>query len=362
MLGRLLLGTAIAVALLGTLELALVLLDFRHPPIDAPIVVELPDGWVDGRAIHERDVATLWRPSPGARLPWGNDEHVNARGYRGPEVPLERSPERLRIATLGDSSTFGHSVAFDECYSARVARRLTESGQPAEVIDAGVIGYSLRQGLERWRQLVRPYEPDIVIAAFGAVIDHTGSMGLPDDRLIREQVMASSRWKQTLNRLRRDLRLAHLMAWIAEGLRGGRDTLRSEQRHRELLEDTEMHNVGLVDWLGTRRVSLVEYEKFLLELRDEVQDSGARLLVLSMPRRPRVERDRPVVMEYTRLMHAMAARGEFELVDGRAALGRALRSGPTTREMMADDFHPSALGHEILALELVRAIGATEPR
>ncbi len=361
-LARLLLGAVIAVALLGSLELGLVLLDFRHPPLDAPIVVELPDGWVDGRALHERDVATLWRPSPGARLPWGNDERVNAQGYRGPALPLERTPGRLRIATLGDSSTFGHSVAFDECYSARTARMLTESGHPAEVIDAGVIGYSLRQGLERWRQLVRRHRPDIVVAAFGAVIDHGPAMGLPDDRLIREQVLASSRWKQTLNRLRRDLRLAHLTAWIAEGLRGGRDTLRGEERRRELLADKEIHNIGLVDWLGTRRVSLLEFERFLIELRDEVRESGARLIVLSMPRRPRVEKDRPVVMEYTRLMQAMASRGEFELVDGRAALGKALRSGPTTREMMADDFHPSALGHKILAQALVEAIGTPEPR
>lgn len=352
----------VAFGLLGSLELGLVLFDFRHPPLDAPIVVELPEGWVDGRHLHEKDVATLWRPSPGARLPWGTDEHVNAQGYRGPALPLERAPRlgptggSLRIATLGDSSTFGHSVAWDECYSARLAGLLTESGRPAEVLDAGVIGYSVRQGLERWRQLVRPHRPDIVVAAFGAVIEHAPAMGLPDDQLIREQVLASSRWKQALNRLRRDLRLAHLAAWLVDGLRGGRDVLKSERWRRELLVESRLASVGAVDWLGTRRVSLAEFERYLLALRDEVRESGARFLVLSMPRRPRVEKDRPVVLEYTRLLHEMAKRGEFELVDGRSAMGQAVRTGPTARELMADDFHPSALGHDILARALVDAI------
>lgn len=359
---RLLLGAAVAFGLLGSLELALVLFDFRYSPIDAPIVVELPTGWIDGRNMHEKDVATLWRPAPGAALPWGADEHVNAQGYRGPALPLERTPGILRIATLGDSSTFGHSVAFEECYSARVARHLTASGRPAEVIDAGVIGYSVRQGLERWRQFVRPYHPDVVVAAFGAVIDHAPAMGLSDDQLIREQVLASSWWSQVRNRLRRDLRLAHLLAWALDELQGGRQTLNLTGRRRELLVESQLASVGAIDWLGTRRVSLVEFEKYLLELRDEVRESGAQLIVMSMPRRPRVEWDRPVVMEYTRLLQRMADRGEFPLVDGRAALGRALHSGLTTRELMADDFHPSALGHEILAEALAAAIGAHVPK
>jgi lysophospholipase L1-like esterase len=361
-LARLLLGCAIAFAVLGAIEVTLVLFDFRYPPLDAPIVVELPEGWVDGRSLHDKDVATLWKPSPGAKLPWGLDERVNDAGFRGPVLPIERTPGKLRIATLGDSSTFGYGVAWDECYSARVARMLTESGRPTEVLDAGVIGYSVRQGLERWRQSVRAYHPDIVVAAFGSVIDHGPAMGLPDDRLINDQVLNSSRWKQTLHRLRRDLRLAHLSGWLADCLRGGRDELQGEQRRRELLADKVIDSVGAVDWLGTRRVSLAEFEKFLLQLRDEVRASGARLIVLSMPRRPREEIDRPVVMEYTRRMQTLAQRGEFELVDGRAALGKALRNGPSTREMMADDFHPSAIGHEILARALVEAIGTSAPR
>jgi lysophospholipase L1-like esterase len=361
-LARLCLGGAIVFALMGTLELALVLFDFRNPPRDAPIVVELPEGWVDGRALHDKDVATLWKPSPGAKLPWGLDERVNEEGFRGPALPLERTPGRLRIATLGDSSTFGHSVAWDECYSARVARMLTEAGQPAEVIDAGVIGYSVRQGLERWRQTVRAYRPDVVVAAFGAVIEHGLAMGKPDDELIRAQVLAASSWKQTMNRLRRDLRLAHLAAWVADALRGGREEIRKADRRKELLAESAHSDIGLPDWKGMRRVAVPDFEKFLLQLRDEVRDSGARLIVLSMPRRPRVERERPVVMEYTRVIQEMADRGEFEMVDGRRALGRAVRKGPSTKELMADDFHPSALGHEFLAQALVEVIGTPEPR
>ena len=80
--------------------------------------------------------------------------------------------------------------------------------------------------------------------------------------------------------------------------------------------------------------------------------TGARFVAISMPRRMKVEKRSPVVLEYTRRLADLAERGEFELVDGRAAFGRALRPDVSPRALLVDDFHPSPLGHEILAAAL----------
>lgn len=360
---RALYGTAAAFAVCGAVELALILVDFRWDPESAPIVVEVPDGWTDSGRIHQKDVATLWRPSPNARIPWGDDERVNADGYRGPLLAVERRPGTLRIATLGDSSTFGHSVAFAQCWSARLAAILAErTGQEVEVLDAGVIGYSVRQGLERWRTLVRAYSPDVVVAAFGAVIEHVPAMGLPDDELIRAAVMDTNPVVMWTRRLRRDLRIAHAAGWFYELLQGGRVAVRERRWQREIQDKDGLATVGAVDWLGTRRVSVDEFERFLLEMRDEVRESGARFVAISMPRRMVVERTRPVVLEYTRRLAQMAGRGDIELVDGRAAFGRALRDGRSPRDFLVDAYHPSPLGHEILATAVADALGKPGPR
>jgi hypothetical protein len=43
---------------------------------------------------------------------------------------------------------------------------LAARGIACEVVDASVPLYSPRQGLERWRKVVRTYKPDVVIAAY----------------------------------------------------------------------------------------------------------------------------------------------------------------------------------------------------
>jgi len=272
-----LLGVTAAFAVCGAVELSLILVDFRWAPPESPIVVEVPGGWTDDGKIHRKDVRTLWHPSPGARIPWGDDERVNADGYRGPLLTVERQSATLRIATLGDSSTFGHSVAYEECYSARVGVLITErTGRAVEILDAGVVGHSVRQGLERWRTLVRAYRPDIVVAAYGAVIEHVAAMGLPDDELIREQVMNTSPVVMWTRRLRSDLRMAHMTACLADLARGGRLELQQRRWHDEVRSSEQLGAIGTVDWLGKRRVSLDEFERFLLEMRDEVRATGAR--------------------------------------------------------------------------------------
>lgn len=356
LLTRLAIAVASPILFVALLDLAVVMWGFEYPPIDSPITVPLPEGRHDGVLIHERSVRQLWRPAPGARIPWGKDERVNAAGWRGPVVPLAKTPGVLRIATLGDSSTFGHSVAYDETFSARLAPMLAEHGVQAEVIDAGVIGYTIRQGIERYKELVSPYEPDVVIAAFGAVNEHVPAMLYPDGELITRQVLNESWWVLEAHRLRRDLKALHFLAWCLDGFRGGRVQLRAQRSQHEMLNSHLAPTVGAAEWTGTRRVSVEEFGQCCVELRDLAKKDGARFLLLSLPRRPSVERTMPIVKSYTEKIFKVAVAEHIDVVDGRWAMAQGLKDGHTIPDLLLDLYHPSPLGHELLATALCEAI------
>jgi lysophospholipase L1-like esterase len=86
---------------------------------------------------------------------------INVDGFKGPE--LDHSHTRPRILALGDSTTFGIG-AYD--YTRPLETILNKRGIPAEVINAGVEGYSPRNLLyeiERYKAL----KPKIVTIFIG---------------------------------------------------------------------------------------------------------------------------------------------------------------------------------------------------
>lgn len=351
---------AATLALCGIGEILLVLSGFEYPPHVSPILLPLPEGRVDGRLLHERNVEQLWRPIPGATVPWGGDE-VNADGMRGPLVAREKRPGVVRIAALGDSSTFGHSVSVDETYCAQLPAELAARGIEAETLNAGVVGFTVRQGIARYQDLVRDFHPDVVIAAFGSVNEHVPAIVRSDALLIEKGMFDQEPWRVEAMRLRRDLKLAHLAAFLSDELRGGRDSFLTEQNARDLWKSKNADRVGEPDWEGERRVSVDDFGRFLCELRSLVEADGARFVLLNLARKPGLLRTTPVVQLYSDKLLEVAAADGIPVVDGRALFGAALGKGATYPELFADNFHPTRQGHAILAQgladEIARVLG-----
>jgi lysophospholipase L1-like esterase len=357
------LGLASLAVGFGLLEAGLRIGGFIHYPAVVPLMiwnVEEDKRLRDDQSLHRESVRQLWEPRPGASIPWGPDERVNERGWRGRELPREKRPGVLRIATLGDSSTFGFGVAYADTYSARLESELAARGLPAEVLDAGVIGFTVEQGLERYRELVRDYRPDWVVAAFGAINDHIQSRDKPDREKIalRGSVTPLDRgcaWA------RRELRCLHLAGWIADRLRGeDRAQLMAElsrlRKEQRALEAT----MGRLEWTGVRRVSPERFEACLGELAAEVAADGARLILISMPRHPEKETEAPVLALYNAAVERVAQRLELPFFDARAAVRRELESGKSWEELFNDYYHPNAQGHALLARALAERIAADE--
>lgn len=115
-----------------------------------------------------------WVPRPGARvLERGAVVSVNARGQRGPEIPVARNG-RPRLLLLGDSMAFGYGVADAATFAARIAA----DPRGFEVVNLGVEGYGPDQSLLRFEREGRAYAPDAV--ALSVCVDNDfADAGLP---------------------------------------------------------------------------------------------------------------------------------------------------------------------------------------
>lgn len=92
---------------------------------------------------------------------------TNSYGLRGPEISRQKPPGVVRIAILGGSSVFGYLVSDGDEAARLLERQLNAAGCRVEVINAGVPGYNLFHSLVRYREVVAPLKPDIVVLYAG---------------------------------------------------------------------------------------------------------------------------------------------------------------------------------------------------
>lgn len=120
------------------------------------------------------DSFTVYRLKPGVRghaVYPGVMEYrwtTNRQQLRAPrEYSVAKPTGTKRVVVIGDSFTFGIGVNDGETYSAQLERRLrTDCPEPVEVLNFGVGGYGLSQGVETFERYARPFSPDVVIYGF----------------------------------------------------------------------------------------------------------------------------------------------------------------------------------------------------
>lgn len=116
-----------------------------HPAILPPDLV-----------ISDRELR--WVPNP--EHPWNN-----SLGFRGDEIPLEKPAGIIRIAFLGDSTTF--NVRERDGYVEMLNK--WHQGEGCDFINAAVPGLDAAAIYARYERDVLPLEPDVVIAALPAL-------------------------------------------------------------------------------------------------------------------------------------------------------------------------------------------------
>ena len=156
--------------------------------------------WVDGLRILDPDDELIWQGRPHARqtyldlfCPMRSEEErkallsrfsptvpdefknnptwtvsFNSAGFRDDEFPATRSPDSIRIITLGDSWTFGHNVAMDQSYPKRLQVMLRSEfpNKKIEVLNLAMLAYTSHEGLKLLQRKALAFQPDIVLIGY----------------------------------------------------------------------------------------------------------------------------------------------------------------------------------------------------
>lgn len=88
-------------------------------------------------------------------LGWDTPGHF--RGGR--TYSVDKPQDGIRIATIGDSYTYGAEVDEDQSYPARLQRRL----HSAEVLNMGVKAYGIDQAALKYMKYGKQYRPDVIV-------------------------------------------------------------------------------------------------------------------------------------------------------------------------------------------------------
>jgi lysophospholipase L1-like esterase len=117
---------------------------------------------------------------------------TNGKGFRDTrEFGYEKPAGTLRVLALGDSHTQGYEVRQEATFSAVLERYLAAHGVKAEVLNAGVSGYSTAEALAFLENEGYKYQPDVVVLGFYAndLEDNlkAGLFALEDGKLVEKK-------------------------------------------------------------------------------------------------------------------------------------------------------------------------------
>lgn len=108
--------------------------------------------------------------------------------------------DKIRIMTLGCSTTFGWGVSDAETYPKRLEEYFQKDGLNVEVVNGGQPGYTSFQGIWLWNQVLKDYKPDIVLIGYivqdarkAAYSDKSQAILQADNRFLKDHVLYRSK-------------------------------------------------------------------------------------------------------------------------------------------------------------------------
>jgi hypothetical protein len=234
---------------------------------------------------------------------------INAEGFRDRDHPIDKAPDTIRIAVLGDSYVDATTVGVEERFTNLLSRDLAETGvlgsRTVEVLNFGTSGYGTAQELQVLRHHVWKYSPDVVVLAFLPFNDirnnHEpleGDDGRPyfqlrDGKLVLDESFRTVEDRNTtwLGRLQYAAidysRLAQLMfrARVLWARRQRSQTFEAVAKLEAGLDAAAYRAPVDERWQEAWRVT----EALITQMHDEVKARGARFLVVTLSAGPQVD-------------------------------------------------------------------------
>lgn len=297
-----------------TLELASRL--FGHVSFPDPLIAQTKADWGVTR-LYDPDL--FWKLTPNTRL--NRQVTTNSLGLRGPEIEAKKANE-FRILSLGESTTFGLQLPIEATYSFRLEQLMGPvEGGTVRVINAGVPGYSIFQGLAYLRCCGLALKPDAVLLYFGF------NDFLPISYRVDRDAGAEAR-----QGLLTDIQLFEQRQ---QPLYRATHTLATYSNFaRFLLFRVSSDATSSSRSSSQPRVPLEDRRRILTELLALANEHALRLIVIV-----------PWYLEFSgheALLREFAAAHDLVLVD-------IPRHVSPRADYFIDPFHPNAAGHEIIA-------------
>jgi lysophospholipase L1-like esterase len=298
-----------------------------HPVrLPYPVLVRESGRWRDR---YEHDDRLFWRLKP--NLVENGRRFTNALGLRGPEIP-EKRPDEFRILSLGESTTFGWNVSYEQSYSALLQELLPSlAGRRVRVVNAGVPSYTSFQAYHYLRERGLDLEPDAVLLYFGA----------NDFAPAIQRAARSARWLEDASLTDPELYAMRRRPLV--------------RLNSELLEHSNFYR-----WLALparpreppapadpprSRLSLSDRRRVLSDFLDLCEAAGVQLVIV-VPWYREFSLHEPLLREF-------AAANGVPIVD----LPALLTPLPQPRERYFQDIiHPNAAGHRLIARALAASL------
>ncbi|WP_145065947.1 SGNH/GDSL hydrolase family protein [Engelhardtia mirabilis] len=291
-------------------------------------------GEVFGGQTH--DPLLGWVPAPGLRdfvEPGHPPRSTNSVGMRGQaEFALEPTEGLVRVATIGDSFTFGTHQKDERIWPARLSEAsLSQGSRPFEVLNFGVPGYGTDQALLRLERDVLPYRPDVVV------------WGIFETNPSRSRRLFSYYAKPRFDLAGGELRLGHTPVPAPGELATAVWDVPLAASPCHLLRWLQISRVEVV---GPGTAPLLELHRALLARAARAcEEAGAKLLVVPIPTLRWAELP-PSATELA--THAMAAEGAFSSHDLRPIFEGTAKAGAGP-PLYIPGRHFSAEGHWMVA-------------
>jgi lysophospholipase L1-like esterase len=294
-----------------------------------PFVGQQDEAWSRTRRY---DSLLFWSLRPSAH---GSNWTTNRLGLRGPEVPVKTAGE-FRILSCGESTTFAGRLPYEQSYSNLLEHGLASvQGRAVRVINAGVPGYTLFQGVIYLRERGLALEPDAVLIYFGY-----------NDFLpvaYREQRDAGGETAVSTE----DLTDREIFELRSRPSRRAIEALLSVSNLARAISFRSHSDPSHVTTGRKRRVPDSDRRALLKELRELCRERGVRLAVI-IPWYRSFEEHAPLLRE-------LRAWNDVLLID----LPAMLADLPKARSAyFRDDVHPNAEGHRLIAGAIERELRA----
>tara|TARA_B110000037_G_scaffold84667_1_gene100479 strand:- start:335 stop:1315 length:981 start_codon:yes stop_codon:yes gene_type:complete len=288
------------------------------------------------------DDVTGWRALSGTQSDFGVPEptHVNERGLRSPEIPLEKAANERRVLILGDSTVYGVLVSDEDSFAGQLETQLQSIDPGIQVLNAGCPGYSSWQALQALKHRLMDYQPDLVI--IGTLWSDAQGASVPDNARFgegtRDLMTYSEAWVFTRSWLRR-------IKWEEGAPEQVEFRFEPNQMQGGPPPNSQAGIPENMPIAPTHRVPLAQYEQNLNALIDLIEENEAIAVLLALPSSRDVSMGR--VGDF-RDAYRATMQGVSEVRGVDYIFSPSIFYGGRVNSLFHDDVHPTAAGHAML--------------